>query len=146
MYSETELFEKKPISRVITSIILLLYVIATIYSNIAIINVHKQINKNEMAKASEIGEFIDTYEKENNIQVKKIAKHIFPYYTRNKFNNFVTIDAAKCLWSVTGCINFYNNLHLEEVDGTSEQRKMLEESNKEYICIDDILVVKIFYY
>ena len=153
LYTETNLFERIEKLNILTYITLISFLIINTINYESIILQHKQVNKLEKEEIEKLEQYIEQYEKENEIKVTKIVK-VPIYKNKNKayFNNTknktsFTHNALKTNWAADGVINFYTKRNLKTIKGTSEIKEKYNKNQLkelEYQCIEDILYVKIY--
>lgn len=135
-------FEKQ--SKIIKNIIiasLILYFTLTFIDYIYIIGQHKIVNANEKQEVLQMAEYINKYEKENNIKVEKIAfiYNVKEYngkkahYEDVKNMSGMTKRATALRWSCIGVIEFYSDIRLEIIDCTSEMLNNYISSNNKFL-------------
>lgn len=148
LYITTDIFHKKNILTILTIGLIAIYGGCNLYQYITIIDQCKQMNKIEEQECQMIDQYIENYEQETGVQVTKLARVLTFEHKENLYlpehPNVTVCNATKCWWSAKGVIYFYTNRRLEYVDVTKEGIQMLEESGKEWQCIDDTLYIFIY--
>ena len=80
---------------------------------------HREANKLDKQEALKVNEYIDEYEKENNIEVKYIAvaydSDITWTYNEVKHKSLYTHRALMIWWCNVDAINYYGNRKLQRV-------------------------------
>lgn len=153
LYVETELFEKKGKLNTLIILTFISYVIINIVNYENIILQHKEVNRLEKQEIEQLDSYIEQYEQETGIKVTQIIK--VPvlkqtdkgYFEGTKNKTSFTHNALKTNWAVDGVINFYTERNLKVIKASTEQaEKYIKNQNNdlEYVCIDDILYVKIY--
>ena len=150
-------FEKQ--SKIIKNIIsasLILYFALTFIDYIYIIGQHKIVNANEKQEVLQMAEYINEYEKENDIKVKKIAfiYNVKEYngkkahYEDIKNISGMTKRATALDWSFIGVIEFYSGIRLERTECTSEMLNNYVSSNNkflnDYMIDKDVLICPVY--
>lgn len=108
-----------------------------------------EIEKN---KVKEINEYINCYEKENNIQIKHITMKYVKgckekaFYKKITSTNCIAVYAEA---SYDGVINFYTGRKLKEIGITEELNQKYEEKTRQigeniYCCVDDVLICLVY--
>ena len=136
------------------------YVFITIVKTSDLLIQHKIVNKLEEEQCKKIEEYIQTYEKKHNIEVKearyfkinnmKLKKGFFSIIP-NK--SVLTYNGITCTWSSIGTINFYTNRNFDNVNLKINENKdifneYLNQKNNGYqnnfVIIDGILYYTVF--
>ena len=155
LYVQTDIFDKKTYLKYITIAFLLIFTTVNVGSYEYIILQHKKVNKLEKQQADQIEEYIEQYEKENDIKVTKIAKIgiISPtkegYFKEIKNKSDFTKNAIRTDWAVKGAFEILENRRLEDKKITvKEKDEYLENQDREigYKCIGDTLFINIYNY
>lgn len=151
LYVTSDLFQKKNVLTVVSTILLIAYAICNLYQYINIINQSKQMNKIEEQDCIEMEKSIEEYEQQTGTDITKIArvysdKHNQKLYLTDnaKVVSTSVLNATKCWWSAKETIYFYTGRRLECVDATTTGTQMLINSGQEYKCIDDTLYIFIY--
>ena len=143
-------WKKKNIFTYFWIFFIIAYFVFNIYNYIYILNSHKQVNALEKEEVNQIQKYVRCYEKESNIQVKKLAfvyidNKYGRYYEKKKKKCGVTTKGTACEWSCLGTIKFYSNLELEKTNLTTEQfERFLECNTTKPVCIDDMLICTVY--
>lgn len=156
IYAQTDLFnniDKKFLTNIL-QIVFIVYFLSTVFFNVFMMSEHKKVNKLEQVECDKILEYVEQYEKNNNIVVSKIqivtikGKNEKGYYQETINKNVLTYNAVRADWSAVGCINFYFPHRLIEKTDEIPQEILNEiiSSNGDEICIDDTLYVKCYMY
>ena len=115
-----------------------------------------KVNKNEKQEVLQMAEYINKYEKENNIKVEKIAFiHNIKEYNGKKLHyedvknmSGITRRATAFGWGCIGVIEFYSDIRLEKTDCTSEMlNNYISSNNKflnDYMIDKDVLICQIY--
>ena len=126
VYVQTDIFEKENgLDNLVVAILASFVIINTLNYQSIIID-HKKVNKLEEKEASEIEEYIEQYEKETNIKVKKITKiPVRKKINKVYFDEVLTKsnygeNAIRTYWGCEGAVNFYTKRNLENVIITEE--------------------------
>lgn len=148
LYVTTDIFHKKNILTILTIGVIAVYGGCNLYQYVTSIEQCKQMNEVEVQECQKIDEYIKNYEQETGIQVTKLARvltfeHKESLYLPNN-PNVTVCNATKCWWSAKGVIYFYTGRRLDYVDVGVEEKKMLEDSGQEWLCIGDTLYVFIY--
>lgn len=133
---------------ILTFFILLSYFIINILNYENIMFQHKNVNNIEKEEVKQIEEYIEEYEKETGIQIKKIIKVPSRKRYKSKENDIIK-NALKTNWAVDGVINFYTNRKLENVNITKQKMqdyKEKQEIKSYYQIIGDILYIEVCYF
>lgn len=151
VYVKTNIFEVKNICKYCMSVLLFMYLIINIFNIRIITQNHKDINEIEKMAAYEIGNYIENYEKVNNIKVKYIAMRYVAekkekgFYKRQTTVNCIGIYDEP---SFDGIINFYTDNNLQRISLTdninNEFIKLSEQNNKTFQCIGNVLVCEVY--
>lgn len=150
LYCTTNMFEEKDYFRLLIHIVLGIYIICLLSNEINILYQHKKANELDKQECKIVGEYIEQYEKENNIEVKKIAyaydKNVTWNYKELSHKSLFTHRALMIWWCNVDAINYYTNRKLEEVKMPIEiykkyfEDKDWDELNKEqFVFIDETL-------
>lgn len=153
VYVQTDIFEKENgLDNLVVAILASFVIINTLNYQSIIID-HKKVNKLEEKEASEIEEYIEQYEKETNIKVKKITKiPVRKKINKVYFDEVLTKsnygeNAIRTYWGCEGAVNFYTKRNLENVIITEELWKYyLEKTDfeKGYECVGDTLFINVY--
>ncbi|MDD3303354.1 MAG: glucosyltransferase domain-containing protein [Clostridia bacterium] len=155
LYCTSNIFHKKGFIKVITTLLLVVYLVLNLFFYIFIMKEHKKVNYFEKQEVIQINEYIKQYEKENNTEVKYIVDYISNenfiklYYNGIKTHNILTYSAVRSNWSNDGVINYYTGRKLEKVDkkhnekAYNEYENLVNEDKLEngYKCIEDTLYI-----
>lgn len=150
LYVTTDLFHKKNALCILTIAIITIYSGCNLYQYITIIHQGKMMNQVEEEECQRIEEYIQEYEEEAGITVTKIARVYTSSHNRNLYlpnhrnPNSTVFNSTKCWWSAKGVIYFYTDRRLEYTNAIKEGIEILEESGKEWQCIDDTLYIFIY--
>ncbi len=155
LYCATNIFEEKNHFKLLINIALGFYVICLLSNETNILYQHKKANELDKKECKTVGEYIEQYEKENNIEVKKIAyvydKNITWCYNELSHKSLFTHRALMIWWCNVDAINYYTNRNLEEVQMPRKiydeyfKNKDWNELNKEqFVFIDDTLYYCIY--
>lgn len=151
MYVKTDIFiEKNFYKRILISVLIFYFIVGNlVYINN--INLHKENNIIEKNEVAVLDEYIKKYEEENNIEVKYLAcvldkENRGKAYSNTKHQMVLTYNALKCDWSAKETINFYTGRNLLRVYEKFDEEiyNTFVNSGLEYMCIYDILYVKIY--
>lgn len=153
VYVQTDIFEKENgLDNLVVAILASFVIINTLNYQSIIID-HKKVNKLEEKETSEIEEYIEQYEKETNIKVKKITKiPVRKKINKVYFDEVLTKsnygeNAIRTYWGCEGAVNFYTKRNLENVIITEELWKYyLEKTDfeKGYECVGDTLFINVY--
>lgn len=160
MFCNSNIFIKNKTTSIFLTGILLTYVFITIVNTSDLLIQHKIVNKLEEEQCKKIEEYIQTYEKKHNIEVKearyfkinnmKLKKGFFSIIP-NK--SVLTYNGITCTWSSIGTINFYTNRNFDNVNLKINENKdifneYLNQKNNGYqnnfVIIDGILYYTVF--
>lgn len=152
IYIKTDIFESKKIIGYYLKVILSIYLIINVAYFYNITKEQQEINEIEKSKVKEINEYINCYEKENNIQVKHIAMKYVKgckekaFYKKITSTNCIAVYAEA---SYDGVINFYTGRKLKEIGITEELNQKYEEKTRQigeniYCCVDDVLICLVY--
>ncbi|MCI9087624.1 MAG: hypothetical protein HFJ32_03610 [Clostridia bacterium] len=150
LYVTTDLFQKKNILCILAITVVALYASCNLYQYITIIIQGKQMNQVEKEECQRIEQHIQEYEQQTGLEVTKIARVFSSSHNRNLYlpnnpkANSTVFNSTKCWWSAKGVIYFYTNRRLEYTNAIPEGKEILEESGKEWQCIDDTLYIFIY--
>lgn len=154
IYANTDIMKTKSIYKNLFVIILLSYFIFNIINYIYIIKSHKEVNKIEKEESLQILEYVQNYERINNIKINKVSKIEMKdeiqkaYYNNIKIKCNCTLSALRCKWSTIGTFKYYAKLNLTEVEYNNEiymnYKKILEKTG--YLCIEDTLYICYYMY
>lgn len=136
----------------IIATILIVYAIINSANYIYLTILNGQVNELDKQSVYEIEEYIEEYEKNNNIQVKNIAIVYEKNYDKRFHNEFkgrktgITVSALRTGWSVDGIINYYTERKLERKNVTEEENnsyiQVIDKENG-YLCIGDTLYITV---
>lgn len=119
LYCSTDLLEEKTIYKKIMMVILTIYIVTNVINTLNILISHREANKLDKQEALKVNEYIDEYEKENNIEVKYIAvaydSDITWTYNEVKHKSLYTHRALMIWWCNVDAINYYGNRKLQRV-------------------------------
>lgn len=128
------------------------YCILNIVNTLELTREHKLVNELEKIECLQIGEMIEEYEKQNNIEVKKIIAVNFEmpreegFFKETKRRTVVTYNNLRHYWGYTGVVQYYLKKDLKEEkmneEETSRYLKYVEENNiklGDFVCIGDTL-------
>lgn len=157
LYTDTNIFEDKRITKYLATGLLLLYLISNVGEYIYLMNQHKEVNRLEKIDVQEIDNYIKDYENQTGIKVTKIVnvrvigKEEKAYYSSIKNQSTFTFTAIRSDLAANAVINFYTNRNLELVDISYKKEKEISEiiSNSEekemcYKCIDDTFYIEVY--
>lgn len=153
VYVQTDIFEKKNWLYNLLVTILTSFVIINTFNYQSIIIDHKIVNELEEKEAAKIEEYIEQYEKDTNIKVKKITKiPVRKKINKVYFDEVLTKsnygeNAIRTYWGCEGAVNFYTKRNLENVIITEELWKYyLEKTDfeKGYECVGDTLFINVY--
>lgn len=148
LYVTTDIFHQKNILTILTIGLIAVYGGCNLYQYVTIIGQCKQMNEVEEQECKRIDQYIEDYEQETGIQVTKLARVLTLEHKENLYlpnnPNATVCNSTKCWWSVKGVIYFYTDRRLEYADVGVEEKKMLEESGQEWLCIGDVLYIFIY--
>lgn len=157
LYTDTNIFEDKRITKYLATGLLILYLISNVGEYIYLMNQHKEVNRLEKIDVQEIDNYIKDYENQTGIKVTKIVnvrvigKEEKAYYSSIKNQSTFTFTAIRSDLAVDAVINFYTNRNLELVDISYKKEKEISEiiSNSEekemcYKCIDDTFYIEVY--
>lgn len=155
MYTNTKIYDKENFKSNFIVILLIMYLSSNIVVGISITSYHKEVNKLEKEETYQIKEYIENYEKQNNIEIKNIGiisiynEQEEGYFKEIECKSVITQNALKAKWSAEGIINFYTGRKLQQVDlNTEDSIEYLKYFGEEdyYICVGDTIYVKIYNY
>lgn len=155
IFLDTSIFDKNSWIEEFVTFLLITYISSNIICAITFTNYHKKVNDLEKESALQIEKYMEEYEENNNTKIKNVGLIIIydqqekAYYNEIENKSVVTQDALRCNWSAVGTINFYTNRELiEKKLNTEEILKYSEnfEQEKNYTCIGDMLVLKVYMY
>lgn len=151
IYIETNLLENKNFSKYCMTILIILYLIVNIINIFIITKDHKEINKIEKAKVEEISEYIESYEANNDIEIKYISmKYIRgqeekAFYKRQTTVNCIGVYGEA---SFDGIINFYTGKKLQRINLTNDLNEkymgQTQETEPCTQCVGDVLVCVVY--
>lgn len=152
IYIKTHIFESKKIIGYYLKVILSIYLIINIANFYNITKEQQEINEIEKNKVKEINEYINCYEKENNIQIKHITMKYVKgckekaFYKKITSTNCIAVYAEA---SYDGVINFYTGRKLKEIGITEELNQKYEKKTRQigeniYCCVDDVLICLVY--
>lgn len=152
IYIKTDIFESKKIIGYYLKVILSIYLIINVANFYNITKEQQEINEIEKSKVKEINEYINCYEKENNIQVKHITMKYVKgckdkaFYKKITSTNCIAVYAEA---SYDGVINFYTGRKLKKIGITEELNQKYEEKTRQigeniYCCVDDVLICLVY--
>ncbi len=150
LYVTTDLLQKKNILKIMAIAVITLYGSCNLYQYITIIHQGKMMNQVEKEECQRIKAHMQEYEEETGIKVTKIGRIFTTSHNRNLYlpnylnPNTTVFNATKCWWSAKGVIYFYTGRRLKYVDVGVEEKKMLEDSGQEWLCIGDALYIFIY--
>lgn len=150
LYVTTDLFQKKNILKIMAIAVIILYGSCNLYQYITIIHQGKMMNQVEKEECQRIKAHMQEYEEETGIKVTKIGRVFTTSHNRNLYlpnylnPNTTVFNSTKCWWSAKGVIYFYTGRRLEHVDVGVEEKKILEDSGQEWLCIGDVLYIFIY--
>lgn len=148
LYIETNIFEKKEKISILTFIVLISYIAINIANYENIMLQHRKVNNIEKAEVEIIEENIKRYEKNTQMQLKKIIK--VPSKRRYKLEECDIIkNALKTNWAADGVINFYTGRKLETDIITKEKMQYYaqnQDSESYYQFIGDTLYIEVCYF
>lgn len=154
MYVKTEIFGGEKTVQYAIMVLITLYIITSIFSQMYVQYEHIKINKLEKQEVQQIYDYINEYENENHVEVTKIrgiymkSNHNNVYYDWIKMKCPITHNAIKSTWAYDGVINFYTGKNLKTIRVTSEIMNkcadFLNEKDVEYKCIEDVLYIKVY--
>lgn len=150
LYVTTNLFHKKNVLCILAITVITIYSGCNLYQYITIIHQGKMMNQVEEEECQRIEEHIQEYEEATGIEITKIARVFTSAHNRNLYlpndpkANSTVFNSTKCWWSAKGVIYFYTDRRLEYTNATREGSRILEESGKEWQCIDDTLYIFIY--
>lgn len=160
IFCNTNMFDKNKTIQVISIVILLTYIFITIVNITSLLIQHKIVNKLEEEQCKNLEEYIQSYEKENNIKVEE-AKY-FKVNNMKKYGFFncipnklsvLTYNGTACTWSSIGTINFYTNRNFKNEKISVIKNKELFEKYLElrengyennFVIIDNILYFMVY--
>lgn len=153
---KTNIHKYKEMVNKILIIFLLVYAIINSANYIYLIKLSNQVNRIDEKYVYEIDNYIDNYEKNNNIKVKNIAVIIKKqeiekayYKEMNCTGTGIAVSAVRTNWAAQGIINYYSNRNLQEKEPSEQEiNEYLNkvDKNKEYMCISDTLYISIYMY
>ncbi len=155
MYINTKIWDKENFRSNFIMIMLITYLCSNIISATTLIDYHKQVNELEKIETLKIKEYIEEYEKNNNIEIKNIGLIVIcneeekGYFEEVKNKSVITQNAVKTKWSSNGAINFYTGRKFQKIDlNIEESLKYLQYFNENdyYICVGDTIYVKVYNY
>lgn len=154
LVTKTNLFNTNKVITTILSIILFIYGIFNTYSYFSNINISKKINIEDIKETKKVVDYIEQYEKQNNIEVLYISIYLDNMNShkgiyQNLISDYHAMNwsALRTSWSSKGIIEYYGNRDLEEKKLTNEEiTKYLEEvdKNKNYLIINNTLYITCF--
>lgn len=149
LYCNTEIFKSKTIIKKILVLVAILYFCITDVNYVKIMLDHKKVNEISKQESLQIGEYLDEYEKENNIELKNIVVVYDSnpqgfYKTKIKNNTSLCYRPLYTEWSHIGTINYYNNRNLKLIENVKDEyTEYLHSQNwdtlnkEQFIFIDD---------
>lgn len=150
LYVTTDIFYKKNVLCVLAVTVITIYTGCNLYQYITIIGQGKEMNQVEKEECQRIEKHIQEYEETTGMDVTKIARVFSSSHNRNLYlpnnpkANSTVFNSTKCWWSAKGVIYFYTDRRLEYTNATREGIQILEESGKEWQCVDDTLYIFIY--
>lgn len=155
MYINTKIWDKENFKSNFMMIMLITYLSSNIVVGIILTSYHKEVNKLEKEETYQIKEYIENYEKQNNIEIKNIGiipicnKQEEGYFKEIEHKSVITQNALKTKWSVEGIINFYTDRKLKKINlnekDTLECLQYFYEDDY-YTCVGDTIYVKVYNY
>lgn len=154
LFCKTSIFEKETIIKYLIITTLIAYNLITIVNTISLLYQHKQVNELERKQCEGLEDYIETYERENNVKITE-ARYFklsnmkkYGYFEEIKNESVLTYDGVACTWSAIGTINFYTGRdfadnYLEAYPNKelfyayAAKRKLGYEGN--FVIMDDIL-------
>lgn len=131
LYCTTDVLEKQTYYKYVIISLLIIYIAINIINTLNILIAHRQANKLDKIEALKVNQFIEEYEKENNINVKNIAvvydKNVTWNYNEIKHKSLYTHRALMIWWCNVDTINYYGNRKLEKVQ---MDKKIYDENFK----------------
>ena len=151
LYVRTNMIDQKSKLKIIPILLLISYFIITIVNYEFIMIEHKKVNQLEEAEAKKIIDYVENYEKENNVKVTKIFNISvnnwrIGYFPETKIKNVVTQDSLKTYWGTYTTIKVYTNRELTIETDREKLIRALEklDRNLEYQCVEDVLYIKTY--
>lgn len=118
LYCTTDLLQESTILKNIMLVLLMVYIVINILNTLNILISHRQANKLDKQEALKANEYIEQYEKENNIEVKYIAvtydANITYNYREIKNKSLYTHRALMIWWCNVDIINYYGNRNIQK--------------------------------
>ena len=154
LFCKTSIFEEETIIKYLIITTLIAYNLITIVNTISLLYQHKQVNELERKQCEGLEDYIETYERENNVKITE-ARYFklsnmkkYGYFEEIKNESVLTYDGVACTWSAIGTINFYTGRdfadnYLEAYPNKelfyayAAKRKLGYEGN--FVIMDDIL-------
>ena len=154
LFCKTSIFEEETIIKYLIITTLIAYNLITIVNTISLLYQHKQVNELEKEQCEGLEDYIETYERENNVKITE-ARYFklsnmkkYGYFEEIKNESVLTYDGVACTWSAIGTINFYTGRdfadnYLEAYPNKelfyayAAKRKLGYEGN--FVIMDDIL-------
>ncbi len=154
LYIETDIFKEKVLYKNIAFILLSIYVITTIISNIGLMYENKLVNKLEKEACEKIISQIESYEEETKNKIEKIQTIVIQkqtdksYFKQTKHKCVLTYNAISANWSAVGAINYYIGRNLVEMNREIKQEDLekIVQNPLRHICMGDTLYVKCYMY
>lgn len=151
IYTSSNIRNEKKLEKIFLTI-LITYCIINCANAMQIVTEHQKINQLEKEECIRIEKIIQEYEKENKIEVTKIAPIAIVnqtekgYFSQIKRRAIVTYNNVRHYYGYSGIIQYYLRNDLKNLDLNSESHKIykeyVEKENINYgdiICIGDTL-------
>ena len=125
LYIKSDAFGKKTLKSILITLLLISYFIINVLNYIFIINEHKKVEKLNRQEVFQINEYIENYEKQNGIQIRKIMMcydaNPTLYYKKIKNKSALCIRPLSVDWADDGSINYYTGRKIKEALMTKEE-------------------------
>lgn len=156
IFCSSDIFTRNEITKIILTMILIIYAGIMIFNTINLISQHKKVNNLEKEQCEGLEEYIKNYENENEISITEAKYFVKPdknksgYFKNISNKSVLTYNGIACTWSSIGAINFYTkrNFKDEKIDDIQlfERYTKLKEKgyNNNFIIIDGILYYTVF--
>lgn len=156
LYIEGNVFDKKNFFSIILSVILISYTVVTIYNYEYLMISQKKLNILENKEMIDIADYIEKYEKDNNIKVNNITKVLFlnqqskQYYKELPQTPF-TSSIIRSSEFADRAIKYYIKENMESTMINSNSIKVheyvtLKDNDKGYKCIGNTLYLSVYSY
>lgn len=153
LITKTDIFINNKIISVLLISILIIYGVFNTHSYILNINISKKIDIKDIQEAKKVIEYVEHYEKENNIKVENISIYVdYNKSYKGVYKNLITDysamnwSALRTRWSSKEIIEYCGNRQFESKEITEEEmEKYLEQvDNRDYLIMDNTFYITCF--